>query len=357
MKKRLCSIFFIAIFLCNLLAACSPASSAPSGSNQIIGSNKSRISVSLDNMSTSYYRTGSGDRIYTSSGWKWDYDYYYQLVINLTVKNIELSPAQITATNFTASWDGILLQNPSMKVNGSYTSATTLATGVSSTIHLVYDISNEQYSDWTKSGHNILLTVNYGDQKLYYLHVTNSESYNSPDFSDSMPKLPDSDTSSDVPTTDDSTECLSFYLSEIEKNCYDNDCILSIGYSITNTGKSSITLLSKNFYTAIDSYPLSSISYFTMNDISSNKIILKPSDTVRIRIIYQLNAQQYNSLAEQGHILDFGIVSNDYKAYYSYSNSSKTVTSTSSSSNITIIPTSYSSLLFKNIQRQQRSAS
>lgn len=87
MKRKVCSLLLMAVLVCSLLTACGGSGGSVSGPNGSYPTGNNEISTRFDQMYTDYYRTGSGDRVFTSSGWHWDYTYYYKLHINITIKN------------------------------------------------------------------------------------------------------------------------------------------------------------------------------------------------------------------------------------------------------------------------------
>ena len=104
MKRKVYSLLLMAVLVCSLLTACGGSGGSVSGPNGSYPTGNNEISTRFDQMYTDYYRTGSGDRVFTSSGWHWDYTYYYKLHINITIKNTGNTVAYIDDSNFMAYW-------------------------------------------------------------------------------------------------------------------------------------------------------------------------------------------------------------------------------------------------------------
>lgn len=168
MKRKVCSLLLMAVLVCSLLTACGGSGGSVSGPNGSYPTGNNEISTRFDQMYTDYYRTGSGDRVFTRSGWHWDYTYYYKLHINITIKNTGNTVAYIDDSNFMAYWDKDELSRYSS------IGSIKLSPGEQTSVDLVYNMSESQYNSWNISGHNAILIIQYGDSALAYVYSTES---------------------------------------------------------------------------------------------------------------------------------------------------------------------------------------
>lgn len=179
MKKRLCILLLLSIFLCSILAACGGSGGSGSGPSGSAGASpKNQISVQFDNMSPVHYTEGSGDRIYTSNGYVWDIQHYYSLCIDLTIKNTGNVVSRLDNSIFSAYWDDSKLQLKSaVDFNGTNYASITLAPSEQTTAHIIYTLTESQYNSWNTPGHDVRLIIQYADGALMYTYSTGSRTF------------------------------------------------------------------------------------------------------------------------------------------------------------------------------------
>lgn len=173
MKRRLCSLLLLTVFICSILTACGgsggsvagPNSSYPSGTSK-----KDEISTSLGWLHTQSGQTsGSGNGGYGSNGWGYGSTTYYTLQTDVTIENTGEVTAYIDQSLFSAYWDDDKL---SIRYD---IKPVQLAPGEQTTVELVYNIDRTQYNAWYSKGHNITILIQYGGDSLAYVYSTTTK--------------------------------------------------------------------------------------------------------------------------------------------------------------------------------------
>ena len=178
MKRKTCSLLLMAVLVCSLLTACGGSSlpntpaSGPSNSQTAGTSQKDELSVRLYSMAPLSYTTGSGDRIYTSSGYYWDTTYHYKLRVEMTIKNTGDVVASIDRSLFTTYWDDEKLSLDSITFDTSNGNSSKLAPNEQTTVNLVYNMDKSQYDEWNVPGHSTKLVIRYGTGTLTYTYLS-----------------------------------------------------------------------------------------------------------------------------------------------------------------------------------------
>ena len=178
MKRRLCSLLLLSVFICSILTACGGSSqpstpaSGPNNSQTSGTSQKDELSVQLYSMAPLSYTTGSGDRIYTSSGYYWDTTYHYKLRVEMTIKNTGDVVASIDRSLFTTYWDDKELSLDSINLDINNGNRAKLAPNEQTTVNLVYDMDKSQYDEWSVPGHSAKLVIRYGTGTLTYTYLS-----------------------------------------------------------------------------------------------------------------------------------------------------------------------------------------
>lgn len=178
MKRRLCAVLLLSIFLCSILTACGGSGGSGSGPSGSAGtSSKNEISVRFDNMAPVHGTTGSGDRIYTSNGYVWDIQHYYCLCIDLTIKNTGNVVSHLDNSTFSAYWDDSELYLKSAVDFGTKYGSITLAPSEQTTARIVYTLTESQYNSWNTRGHKVKLIIQYAGSALTYTYSTGSGTF------------------------------------------------------------------------------------------------------------------------------------------------------------------------------------
>lgn len=173
MKRKLCSLLLLAVFVCSILTACGGSSqpntpvSGPSNAQTTGTPQRDALTVQLDSMTPYSYKTGTGTRIYTSNGYVWDYTYYYRLRIDLTIKNTGDIANSINRSLFGAYWDDKELSLESFTTDNAQ-----LTPNEETSVSLVYSMSEEQYNNWNMPGHIAKLVIRYGNDSLTYTYIS-----------------------------------------------------------------------------------------------------------------------------------------------------------------------------------------
>ena len=173
MKRRLCSLLLLSVFICSILTACGGSggvASGPSGSYPSGASKKNQITTSLGWLHTQSHQTsGSGSGGYGSNGWGYGESTYYTLETDITIENTGDVTAYIDNSLFSAYWDDDEL---SLRRG---TEPIQLAPGEQTTVSLVYDIDRTQYNAWYSKDHNITILIQYGGGSLIYVYSTTTD--------------------------------------------------------------------------------------------------------------------------------------------------------------------------------------
>lgn len=166
MKRRLCSLLLLSVFICSILTACGGSVSGPNNSYPSGTSKKDQITTSLDRMSTDY-TTVTGSYGYGSNGFGCETTYYYKLNVYLTIENTGDIPTHVENSLFTAYWD-----NRNLTYYNEGITPIVLAPGEENTFHLVYNLNKSEYNSWTTPGHVVSLVIQYGGDSLAYVYET-----------------------------------------------------------------------------------------------------------------------------------------------------------------------------------------
>ena len=171
MKRRLCSLLLLSVFICSILTACGGsggATSGPSGSYPSGASKKDQITTSLGWLHTESHQTsGSGSGGYGSNGWGYGETTYYTLETNITIENTGDVTADIDNSLFSAYWD-----DEKLTTYNSGIKPVQLLPGEQTTVELKYNIDWTKYNAWYSHGHNITILIQYGGDSLAYVYST-----------------------------------------------------------------------------------------------------------------------------------------------------------------------------------------
>ena len=109
MKRRVCFLLLLSVFMCSILTACSGSGGAVSGPNNSYSSGtsqKDQITTSLGWLHTQSHSTpASGSGGYGSNGWGYGESTYYTLETDITIENTGDVTANIDNSLFSAYWD------------------------------------------------------------------------------------------------------------------------------------------------------------------------------------------------------------------------------------------------------------
>lgn len=106
MKRRVCFLLLLSVFMCSILTACSGSGGAVSGPNNSYSSGtfqKDQITTSLGWLHTQSHSTpASGSGGYGSNGWGYGESTYYTLETDITIENTGDVTANIDNSLFSA---------------------------------------------------------------------------------------------------------------------------------------------------------------------------------------------------------------------------------------------------------------
>ena len=174
MKRRVCFLLLLSVFMCSILTACSGSGGAVSGPNNSYSSGtsqKDQITTSLGWLHTQSHSTpASGSGGYGSNGWGYGESTYYTLETDITIENTGDVTANINNSLFSAYWDDKKLSPYSSGIE-----PVQLLPGKRTTVWLKYDINRDQYNSWHSEGHNITILIQYGGDTLAYVYSTTTK--------------------------------------------------------------------------------------------------------------------------------------------------------------------------------------
>ena len=174
MKRRVCFLLLLSVFMCSILTACSGSGGAVSGPNNSYSSGtsqKDQITTSLGWLHTQSHSTpASGSGGYGSNGWGYGESTYYTLETDITIENTGDVTANIDNSLFSAYWD-----NDKLSPYSSGISPVQLTPGKKITVELAYEITANQYNSWYSRGHNITILIQYGGDSLAYVYSTTTD--------------------------------------------------------------------------------------------------------------------------------------------------------------------------------------
>ena len=174
MKRRVCFLLLLSVFMCSILTACSGSGGAVSGPNTSYSSGtsqKDQITTSLGWLHTQSHSTpASGSGGYGSNGWGYGESTYYTLETDITIENTGDVTANIDNSLFSAYWD-----NDKLSPYSSGISPVQLTPGKKITVELAYEITANQYNSWYSRGHNITILIQYGGDSLAYVYSTTTD--------------------------------------------------------------------------------------------------------------------------------------------------------------------------------------